>query len=142
MAQPKQPTTQVRQPDSPDTKTMRSNDPITNREEERLANEAQQEIDRISEEQVKQQEEEAKRQQEEHDKKMELYKSIISSPEGFVKPDEGNTEAVGLALSEGTVYNTPVQSGKGGLDVEERYYLSAEGVEKLRTAFGPSLGKK
>jgi hypothetical protein len=141
MTAPKQPTTQVRQPDSPDTKTIRTNDPITNREEERLATEAQQEQDEIGEQQRKQQDEEAKRQQEEFKLRQNTLKQIVQSNEGFVVRDEGNTKGLELAQAEGHVYFANQQSGPGGLEVEERAYLSASGYEQLRTAFGPGLGR-
>lgn len=137
---PSQPTTQVRQPGSPDTKTIRTNDPVTNKAEEQLANEQQEEDDAIAEEQMRQQEEEAERQQEEFKLRQDILKEIAKSPEGFVVREEGNSEALGLAQAQGLVYHNNVQSGKGGLDVEERYYISHDGFENLRTAFGPSLG--
>src|SRR4051794_35335395 len=111
MTAPKQPTTQVRQPDSPDTKTIRTNDPITNKEEERLANEAQQEQDDVGKEQRKQQEEDAKRQQEEFKLRQDTLKQIVQSNEGFVVRDESNTKGLELAQAEGHVYFANQQSG-------------------------------
>lgn len=137
---PSQPTTQVRQPGSTETKTIRTNDPVTNKAEEQLAEEQQREDDAIAEEQMRQQEEDAKRQQEEFQLKQDILKAIVQSPEGFVVREDGNSEALGLAQAEGLVYHNNVQSGKGGLDVLERYYLSASGYDNLRTAFGPKLG--
>jgi hypothetical protein len=141
MTKPSQPTTQVRQPDSPDTKTIRTNDPITNKEEERLANEAQEEQEQIGEEQRKQQDEDAKRQQEEFKARQDLLKEIVQSNEGYVVRDEGNQKALDLAMADGSVYCVNVQSGRGGLDVEERVFLSESGTSQLKTAFGPGMGK-
>lgn len=137
----KQPTVQVRQPDSPDTKTMETNDPVTNQAERQLAEEAQAEADARSEEEVRKQEEDAARAQEEHDMTMELMRAIVGSPEGFVPVEEGNNEAVSLAFSRGLVYFSNVQRGPGGLEVEERVFLSGAGADALRTAFGPGMGK-
>lgn len=141
MPAPKQPTTQVRQPDSPDTPTIETNDPITNREEERLAREAQEEQEAVSQEQVRMQEEEAKRAQEEHQARQDTLRAIAQSPEGFVVRDDTNREGLDLALVDGSIYYSNVQSGPGGLEVQERAFLSASGYEQLRTAFGPSMGK-
>jgi hypothetical protein len=81
---PSQPTVQVRQPSSPDTKTIRSNDPVTNKAEQSLAEEAAQDEAAIGEEQERAAAEEAKRLEEEHQVKMELLQEIVQSPEGFV----------------------------------------------------------
>lgn len=142
MAAPKQPTTQVRQPDSPDTKTIRSNDPVTNREEERLANEALEGEEWANEQARQQQEDEARQAQEDFQEKQDTLKAILDSPEGFVVREEGNTKGLDLAIMDGSIYYSNVQSGKGGLDVQERAFLSGHGYEQLRTAFGPSMGRK
>jgi hypothetical protein len=139
---PSQPTVQVRQPGSPDTKTIRSNDPVTNRAEQSLAEEAARDEAAIGEEQARAAAEEAKRLEEEHQMKMELLLAIVQSPEGFVVRDEDNDDAFGLASVDGLVYHNNVQSGKGMLDVEERVYLSSKGMDSLTTALGPSMGRK
>jgi len=139
---PAQPTVQVRQPDSPDTKTIRTNDPVTNKAEQSLAEEAARDEAAIGEEQERAAAEEAKRLEEEHQAKMELLQAIVQSPEGFVVRGDDNDAAFGLAAADGLVYHNNVQSGKGMLDVEERVYLSSKGMENLTTAFGPSMGRK
>jgi hypothetical protein len=139
---PSQPTVQVRQPSSPDTKTIRSNDPVTNKAEQSLAEEAAADEAAIGEEQERAAAEEAKRLEEEHQVKMELLQEIVQSPEGFVVRNKDNNDAYDLASVDGLVYHNNVQSGKGMLDVEERVYLSSKGMESLTTAFGPSMGRK
>lgn len=139
---PAQPTTQVRQPPSPDTPTIRSNDPVTNAAEFRLAEQTQQMNEEQQRQVQEQQEQEAKRQQELHDQRMELVRGVVQSNEGFVVLEDGNRDAVEDARVQGLVYITPVQSGPGGLEVEERVFLAAKGTDMLRTAFGENMGRK
>lgn len=138
---PAQATTQVRMPPSDNNRVMNTNDPITNAAEEQRAQMDQEDQDARAEEERKRQEEEAKKQQEQHEQRMSLMRELVESPEGFVVRTEDNMEAVSLALRDGQVYMNNVQAGKGGLDVEERVFLSSQGYDALRTAFGPEMGK-
>jgi hypothetical protein len=120
----------------------RPGDPVTNAAEKRLQEQQQVDQGQQEEEQIKQQEEEAKRQEEEFNKRQDLMVEVIKSPEGFVEKSEDNSEAIGLALKEGYVYSSNVQSGPGGLEVQERYFLSQKGFDSLREHLGPTMGKK
>jgi hypothetical protein len=140
---PKQPTVHVRQPPRDDTPTIRTNDPVTNEAERRIAEEEQTgPQEQAAREAQKAQEEEAKRQQELADQRRELSKSILSSNEGFVAVDDSNREGVEDARREGIVHVYTVQSGPGGLDVEERVEVTSKGYENLRSVFGENLGVK
>lgn len=139
---PKQPTVHVQQPPKQDTKTVRSNDPVTNEAERRIAEEELGPDDEAAKASQQQQEEEAQHQQELADQRRELMQEILSSPEGYVVGEEGNLEALEEARTQGLVHYYTVQSGKGGLDVEERYEVTGQGYEQLRSVFGQGLGVK
>jgi hypothetical protein len=138
---PSQPTVHVAQPPKDNTKTIESNDPVTNESERKIAeqeleNPEQQRI----EEELRAQEEEQQRQQELADQRRELMQEVLKSPEGFVVREEGNQEALEDARVEGLLSHTNVQSGPGGLEVEERYFMTEKGYSQLRAVFGENLG--
>lgn len=139
---PKQPTVHVQQPPKQDTKTIRSNDPVTNEAERRIAEEELGPDDEAAKQQQQQQEEEARRQQELADQRRELMQQILKSPEGYVIGEESNLEALEEARTQGLVHYYTVQSGKGGLDIEERYEVTSQGYEQLRSVFGQNFGVK
>jgi small-conductance mechanosensitive channel len=138
---PKQPAVHVAQPPRQDTKTVESNDPVTNEAERRIA---QDELTGPDEERARAeqqaQEEEAKRQQELADQRRTLMQDILKSNEGYVVREEGNQEALEDARTQGLVHAYTVQSGPGGLEVEERYAVSDKGYSSLREVFGENLG--
>lgn len=136
---PRQPTAQVRQPPSPDTPTIRSNDPVTNEAELRLAQEDQEQREEEEKRLQQEQEEKAKKDQELFETRQEIMKTILQSDEGFVVADDGNRDAIEEARKEGLVYHSNVQRG---IEVEERYFLSDKGYQALRTTLGPDMGKK
>lgn len=119
----------------------RPGDPVTNAAEKQMQDEQNAEQQRQEEEAIKQQEEEAKRQQELFEMRQNLMTEIIKSPEGFVEGNEDNNEAITEASREGFIYQSNVQSGPGGLEVSERWYLSQKGYDALRTSLGPNMGK-
>lgn len=138
---PKQPTVQVQQPPKQGTKTIESNDPVTNEAEQRIA---QNELTGPDEERARAeqqaQEEEAKRQQELADQRRTTMQDILKSNEGFLVRDEDNADALEDARVQGLVHSYTVQSGPGGLDVEERYSVTDKGYSSLRSVFGENLG--
>jgi len=79
-------------------------------------------------------EEQRKEAQAKHEAGISLMKSIYASNEGFAVRKDGDD--LDYALAEGLVYMNAVQSGKGGLDVEERVYLSDKGYNILRDYHG------
>lgn len=138
---PAQPTVHVQQPPKADTKTIRTNDPVTNQAEKQLAEKELEGPEREEQERlIKEQEEEAKRQQELADQRRQLMQDVIKSNEGFIKREEGNAEAVDDAWREGLLYSETVQSGPGGLEVEERFFVTSQGYENLRSVFGQNMG--
>lgn len=142
-AKPSQPTVHVAQPSKTDTKTIETNDPVTNEAERKVAEEElSKPQQRQMEEDLKAQEEEQKRQQELADQRRTLMQDIVKSPEGFVVLEDSNRDALEDARVEGLVSHTNVQSGKGGLDVEERYFITDKGYSQLRQVFGENMGVK
>jgi hypothetical protein len=141
---PLQPNTQVRMPPRPTDPDdlVRSNDPITNKAEQKRADEAQVDLDEESRRQEEEQKKQAEEEQRRADERREAMQEIVKSPEGFVVRTEDNAGALDALVTEGTAYQTNVQSGKGGLDVEERVYLAERGYTQLRDVFGPDLGAK
>lgn len=139
---PEQPNVHVRKPGDPNTPTVRTNDPISNEAERKMFEDEQRREDEESQRQMKEQEEQAKREQEEADQRRSLLQDIVKSPEGFVVRDESNGDALDKLVADGDAYKTNIQSGKGGLDVEERVFLSGKGYENLRSVFGPDMGVK
>lgn len=129
----------MRQPPSPDTPTIRSNDPVTNEAELRLAQEDQEQREEEEKRLQQEQEEKAKKDQELFETRQEIMKTILQSDEGFVVADDGNRDAIEEARKEGLVYHSNVQRG---IEVEERYFLSDKGYQALRTTLGPDMGKK
>jgi hypothetical protein len=117
-------------PTDPDD-LVRSNDPITNKAEQKRAEEAQVDLEEESRRQEEEQTKQAEEEQRRADERREAMQEIVKSPEGFVVRTEDNA-----------AYQTNVQSGKGGLDVEERVYLAERGYTQLRDVFGPDLGAK
>jgi type VI protein secretion system component VasK len=147
---PKQPTVQVRQPPSDETRTVRTNDPVTNATETELANRDQQIDEEQQQAAIEEQERVAKRQQDEHNASMDLMKSIMQSNEGFIERpaspevkegEEPPVDPLLVATQNDYVYMNNVQSGPGGLEVQERVFLTSKGYDALRTAFGPGMGK-
>ncbi len=57
-------------------------------------------------------------------------KKILDSNEGYVV--RGESDDFSDLESQGLVYMSAVQSGPGGLEVEERYYLTQSGYDKLK----------
>jgi hypothetical protein len=119
----------------------RPGDPVTNATEEQMLKEQQQRDEEAERKAIEEQEERARVEQENFEKRQNLMMEIIKSPEGFVVQEEGNSEAVSLAYQEGLVYYSNVQSGPGGIEVQERVFLSQKGYDALRTTLGPNMGK-
>lgn len=126
---PSQPTVHVSTAKPETNRTMQTNDPVTNEAELRLARSQEEQDAEAAAEEKKRQDEEAARQQEEEKQRISLIQSITKSNEGFIKVDDGNREGVELARTAGQVYLQNVQSGPGGLEVEERVFLSKEGQD-------------
>lgn len=134
-AKPSQPTVHAKGPTTP------SNDPITNEAERKLAEEELGGTDQ-TEADLKAQEEEIREQQRLADQRRTLMQDLVKSPEGFVVLDQSNSEVLEDARVQGLVYHTNVQAGRGGLEVEERYFLADKGYQSLRSVFGEDLGVK
>lgn len=117
-------------------------DPINTAAEDKMVQEERERAERDEQEAVRAQEEEAKKQQELFEQRQNVMLDIIRSAEGFVVQSEDNGEAISEAYKEGLIYQSNVQRGPGGLEVEERWFLSSKGFDALRNTLGPNMGKK
>lgn len=77
---------------------------------------------------------EAEDRQKKHEASIKFMEGLYNSNEGFAPRKDGDD--LDYALAEGLVYMNAVQSGPGGLDVEERVFLTDKGYNILRDYHG------